>query len=72
MEQSLAVRGDGEELIDTKVVDVHLTDSQLHPSQLYLALLSMAPCIIAAPAINFNVQASAYFILTRTQVITSN
>ena len=31
MEQSVAVRGDGEELIDTKVVGAHLTDSRVRP-----------------------------------------
>ena len=34
MEQSLADRSDGEELIETKVEDVHLMDSRLQPSQL--------------------------------------
>ena len=33
MEQSLADRGDREELIDTKVGGVHLTDEDLWPSQ---------------------------------------
>ena len=36
MEQSLADRGDGEELMDTKVVGVHTTDSRLQSSQLCL------------------------------------
>ena len=31
MEQSLADRGDGEELIDTKFGSVHSTNSQLRP-----------------------------------------
>ena len=33
MEQSLAGRGDGEELIDTKVEGVHSTDEDLWPYQ---------------------------------------
>ena len=33
MEQSLADRGDGEDLIDTKVLGVHTTDNKLQPSQ---------------------------------------
>ena len=32
MEQTLAERGDGEQLIDTKVDGVHLTDKDLRPS----------------------------------------
>ena len=31
MEQSLADKGDGEELIDTKVGEVHSTDCRLQP-----------------------------------------
>ena len=36
MEQSLADRGDGEELIETKVGGVHSTDSRLRPSSVPL------------------------------------
>ena len=36
MEQSLADKGDGEQLIETKVVGVQSTYSQLRPSQLCL------------------------------------
>ena len=39
MEQSLADKGDGEELIDTKFRGVHLMDSRLKSSQLCLQLL---------------------------------
>ena len=33
MEQSLADRGDGEELVDNKLGGVHSTDNRLQPSQ---------------------------------------
>ena len=36
MEQSLAESGDGEELIDTKVVGVHSGDKDLRSSQVCL------------------------------------
>ena len=42
MKQSLAYRGDGEELIDTKLGGVHSTDSRLQPSHLCLLLLICA------------------------------
>ena len=44
MEESLADRGDGEELIDTKDGDVHSTDSQLQSSQvrLYCVIWTLA------------------------------
>ena len=41
MEQSLADRGDGGELIDTKISGVHLTGSQLQPSQVCLYVYDM-------------------------------
>ena len=42
MKQSLADRGDGEELIYTKLGDVYLTDSRLQPSQVCLQLMIWA------------------------------
>ena len=42
MKQSLADRGDGEELIDTKLGGVHSTDSQLQLSNLFLQLMIWA------------------------------
>ena len=44
MEQSIADRSDGEELIYTKVGDVHSTDSQPQPSKvcLYCVILAIA------------------------------
>ena len=36
MEESVSDRGDGEELMDTKHIGVHLTDNQLQLSQLCL------------------------------------
>ena len=44
MEESLADGGDGEELIDTKVGDVHSTDSQLQSSKvgIYCVIWTLA------------------------------
>ena len=40
MEQSLADRGDGEELIETKVAGVLMEDSRQQPSYMYLCCLT--------------------------------
>ena len=47
MEQSLADRDDGEDLIEAKVGGVHSTDSQLQPSQVYLyfVIWELACCL---------------------------
>ena len=37
MKESLADRGDGEELIDSKFGGVHLTDNRLQPSQVHMS-----------------------------------